>query len=256
MIVKTVGICLRLDPFSKTSQVVTWLTPDQGRVVTLAKGAKRTKNAFSGQYDLFYTSEILFYSSMRSAIHVLKECSALDPREKLRHDWRASACASYLCDVLNRMTPTGSPQMPLFNFSGRFLDFVVAHGVSPAILHWSELRLFHLLGVAPQLNSCRSCGTSQFHVDEPLWLSMSRGGVICAQCKRAERDALLAVTPDVLAMLRAWQEASSPLIARRTTCTEGQRGMMSSILGDFLRYHLESSSRARDIALNLVSASF
>ena len=256
MIVKTVGICIRLDPFSKTSQVVTWLTPDQGRVVTIAKGAKRPKNAFCGQYDLFYTSEILFYSSARSAIHVLKECAALDPREKLRHDWRASASASYLCDVLNRMTPTGSAQMPLFDFSGRFLDFIVAHGVSPAILHWSELRLFHLLGVAPQLNSCRSCGAKQSQMDEPLSVSMSRGGVICAQCRRGEGDTLLAITPDVLSMLRAWQEASSPLIARRTACTAGQRGMMSSILGDFLRYHLESSSRARDIALTLVSASF
>lgn len=60
MIIKTTGLVLRLDPFSKTSQVITWLTPDHGRTVTLAKGAKRVKSNLVGQYDCFYTCELLF----------------------------------------------------------------------------------------------------------------------------------------------------------------------------------------------------
>ena len=41
MIIKTTAIVLRIHPFSRTSRVVTWLTSDFGRVVTVIKGADR-----------------------------------------------------------------------------------------------------------------------------------------------------------------------------------------------------------------------
>ena len=54
-IIKTQGIVLSIHPWSQTSHVVTWLTPDHGPVTTLVKGAVRTKSAFLGQYDLSAT---------------------------------------------------------------------------------------------------------------------------------------------------------------------------------------------------------
>ena len=45
-IVKTQGIVLAVYPWSQTSHVVTWLTPDHGPVTTLVKGAVRAKSAF------------------------------------------------------------------------------------------------------------------------------------------------------------------------------------------------------------------
>ena len=61
-IIKTQGIVLTVHPWSRTSHVVTWLTPDHGPVTTLVKGAVRPKSAFLGQYDLFYTCDILYYA--------------------------------------------------------------------------------------------------------------------------------------------------------------------------------------------------
>ena len=40
-IIKTEGIVLAIRPWSQTSHVVTWLTPDHGPVTTLVKGAVR-----------------------------------------------------------------------------------------------------------------------------------------------------------------------------------------------------------------------
>ena len=58
---KTEAICLDIRPWSRTSHVVRWMTPD-GPVTTVVKGAVRPKSAFLGQYDLNYTCEIVYYS--------------------------------------------------------------------------------------------------------------------------------------------------------------------------------------------------
>ena len=80
MIQKTTGIVLRVIPFSRTSHVIQWLTSSHGRMATIAKGAQRPKSLLLGQYDLFYTCEILFYPRERTGLHVLRECAPLAPR--------------------------------------------------------------------------------------------------------------------------------------------------------------------------------
>ena len=72
-IIKTQGIVLTVHPWSRTSHIVTWLTPDHGPVTTLVKGAVRPKSAFLGQYDLFYTCDLLYYARATADLHALRE---------------------------------------------------------------------------------------------------------------------------------------------------------------------------------------
>ena len=103
-ILRTEAIALRVSPFSRTSHVVTWLSPEHGRLATVVKGACRPKSAFLGQYDLFATCELLFYRRDHDGAHAIRECSPLEPRDELRDDWRRVTTASYLCDLLARVT--------------------------------------------------------------------------------------------------------------------------------------------------------
>ena len=81
--IKTKGIVLDIHPWSRTSHVTTWLTPDHGPVTTLVKGAVRPKSSFLGQYDLFYTCELVYYARAKSELHAIREVSPLDlPRYK------------------------------------------------------------------------------------------------------------------------------------------------------------------------------
>ena len=251
MIIKTRGIVLRMDPFSKTSQIVSWLTPDHGRVVTVAKGAKRPKNNLVGQYDCFYTCEILFYEARHGSLHILKECAPIAMRTGFRHDWRASLGASYLCDLLNRLTSPGAAQPALFAWAENTLDFLSGQGATETVMNWAELKLLKLLGVAPKLQGCLACGSKSFPIDRPATFSISRGGLLCASCASSRDSVVMNVTHDAIAMLRGWEESSTPLIAKRTSCTPRQADVATRLLGSFMHYHLESS-RSRDIALGLL----
>ena len=69
MIETATGIILRTRPLTETSLIVHWLTPDFGRLATVAKGARRPKSPFAGQLDLFYAADFSFSRSRSSDLH-------------------------------------------------------------------------------------------------------------------------------------------------------------------------------------------
>ena len=105
-IIKTQGIVLAIRPWSQTSHVVTWLTPDHGPVTTLVKGAVRAKSAFLGQYDLFYRCDLLYYARASGDLHALREVTPRNLRERLRGDWpRKYGRVATCCDRPGRDAP-------------------------------------------------------------------------------------------------------------------------------------------------------
>lgn len=103
---KTIAVCLRIAPWSRTSHIVSWLTPD-GKIVTVVKGAVRPKSAFLGQYDLNYTCEILYYARAKGEMHALRECSPISLREEMRRDYRKLALGDYFRTVCEELAPIG-----------------------------------------------------------------------------------------------------------------------------------------------------
>lgn len=105
--VKTDAICLDIRAWSKTSHIVSWLTP-AGKTTTVVKGAVRPKSAFLGQYDLNYSCEIVYYARGRGDVHALRECVPLKMREALRGDYRAAALAGYFRSLAASLAPFGA----------------------------------------------------------------------------------------------------------------------------------------------------
>ena len=115
-IIKTQGIVLTMHPWSRTSHIVTWLTPDHGPVTTLVKGAVRPKSAFLGQYDLFYTCDILYYARATADLHALREVTPCTFRENLRGRWRETALAGYAAGLVKDLAPANAEAAAWFTF--------------------------------------------------------------------------------------------------------------------------------------------
>ena len=84
MIESATGLILRTRSFTETSLIVHWLTPNFGRIATLAKGARRPKSPFLGKLDLFYLADFSFSRSRRSDLHMLREVSLREMHGALR----------------------------------------------------------------------------------------------------------------------------------------------------------------------------
>ncbi len=255
MIFKTQAIVLRMVPFSETSRIVTWLTVDHGRLATIVKGSQRRKSPFLGQYDLFYTCELLFYLRRHQGLHIVKECSPLKTRPGLRSRWQATACASYLAHLAARISPPYAPHPQLFCLLDAALDVFPQSQNLEACLYWFELRIMAVMGFAPQLNACLQCKRplNGLAPGRPLPVfSCVRGGVLCGACATASGQEATRISPDVLGLLRFWLQSRAWRSARSSRCTLRQLRDVARILGLFLQYHLEISMVSRELALEVV----
>ncbi len=212
MIEKTEGIVLRSRPFSRTSRMVTWLTPDFGRVTTVIKGACRPKSFFLGQTDLGYRCELLFYRREHAGAHIAREVFPLACREALRGNWRASVAASYVCWLLAQVTEPMLASAELYGLLDRVLDTISS---SPrearleTILVDFEFLLLDLLGVSPNFNYCQDCTFGpQKRKSCRFLLSDGRLGCIHALSIHHESSDSVALTTSLVDALRAAQAAA------------------------------------------------
>lgn len=248
---KTHALVLRVVPFSRTSHVVTWLTATDGVLTTLIKGACRPKSMFLGQYDLFYTCELLFYHRARNGLHIARECAPLALRPALRTDWKSCACASYACDLVARTGTSAPRQRDLYRMLESVLNAACRQTAGIPLMSWFELQLMDLLGFAPRLWTCSACKT-RLRAPGTRRFSPADGGILCASCGSARQEDSPRLQPAALAMLRHWQQSDSPRAAQHTACSSTHLQAVHSILGLFLEYHFDILPKSRSIALQLM----
>jgi DNA repair protein RecO (recombination protein O) len=145
----TTGIILRTRPLTETSLIVHWLTPDLGRLATVAKGARRTQSPFRGRLDLFYEADFSFARSRRSDLHTLREVSLRLTHEALRTELGWLQQASYAATLIEQTTETETPLPGICELMTGFLKQLPRQPPRPRSLFAFELKLLRLLGQAP-----------------------------------------------------------------------------------------------------------
>ena len=275
LILRTDAIALRVSPFSRTSHVVTWLSPEHGRVATVVKGACRPKSAFLGQYDICSTCELLFYRHEHESVHAIRECSPLTPRHALRDDWRRITTASYLCDLVARVAQPGQESAEIFHLLESTLDQLCTQPAAPDLILRFELNLLNHLGLLPHLEGCPEC-----HTTEHPWLrfALAAGHICCRHTHAtAANEPAVTVHRDVLAHLHNLATAeptSHPDLAaaklphpsaapHRTGAHATPHRLPPALpphlslgsrrfLGIFIRFHLDTPAAPRRLAFELL----
>lgn len=145
------GIVLRTRPLTDTSLIVNWLTPDLGRVSTVAKGARGPKSPFRGQLDLFYVCDLSFVRSKRSDLHTLREAKAIEIHADLRRDLAYVQQAAYCAKFIEQATETETPLQRTYENFRSLLKELPEHAPQPQTIFAFEMKLLEELGLAPDL---------------------------------------------------------------------------------------------------------
>ena len=149
MIQSTTGLILRTRPLTETSLIVNWLTPDLGRISTVAKGARRPKSAFAGKLDLFYAADFSFQRSRRSDLHTLREVKLQDTHVALRHELGYLQQAAYCAKLVEQATETETPLPAVYELLSALLGHLPQQLPRPQTLFAFEIKLLHELGLTP-----------------------------------------------------------------------------------------------------------
>lgn len=151
MIENASGIILRVRPLTETSLIVHWLTPQFGRIATVAKGARRLKSPFLGKLDLFYEADFSFNRSRRSELHALREVSLRDSHPALREALARLNQAAYTAALVEQTTETETPLPEIHALFAGFLRLLDTQPPKPRHVFAFELKLLRLLGLEPDL---------------------------------------------------------------------------------------------------------
>jgi len=248
MIARTTAIPIRISTFGGSSQIVTWMTADYGKISTVIKGALRPRRTGAGQYDLGYVCELLFYEREYQGLHTFRDCTALQYHPRIRGHWRATAALSYTCLL------AGCASFPAVQNQRAYAQLRVAlDALEPTaplehLLLWFELQMLALHGTAPQLQQCTTCRCPPA---EPYLLAARAGGLICHGCNAARHFETQTLSPTALLLLQQLQRLARPFPPTHTTTSsplpdEAHRG-----LRDFTSLWLDVPPHARTIAYQM-----
>ena len=225
--IKTEAICLDIRPWSRTSHVVSWLTP-MGKVSTVVKGAVRAKSQFLGQYDLNYTCDIVYYARAKGELHALREAVPVEMREGLRGDYRKLALAGYFRRLVAELAPMGEECRVWYEELGRRLEDIRPEAED---LVRFELEVLRLSGLAPNFSKFdKNAEWSAFSLETGAFGS---GEGRCIRVSREVAEYLANGAKNV-------KNSQIPLDAAR-------------VIGVFYQFHLDCASDVRRTVLEMIS---
>jgi DNA repair protein RecO (recombination protein O) len=182
-------ICLRAVSYSETSQVLTLLTRNHGKISAIAKGAKRPKSSFDGPVEPFSTGAAAIAPPARGKeLATITEFGQQPALMGLRKNLLALNSAFLAAELIDSMTETDDPLTELFEDFVRFLSDLTAstdNGHLLARLIAFQLNLLYLLGVQLNLNRCANCSAAFRPGWKTAYFSSSAPGLLCPDCETA-----------------------------------------------------------------------
>lgn len=110
---RTEAVVLRGVDFSETSRIVTFLTPDRGKVACMAAGARRAKSGLAGALDTFNRLEIVYYWKEGRSVQRLAELSVLDTFPAIKANLEKSVYAAFPLEIAYKAAQENEPSQSL-----------------------------------------------------------------------------------------------------------------------------------------------
>jgi len=192
---RTEAVVLRGVDFSETSRIVTFLTPDRGRLTCMARGVRRKKSPLAATLDTFNRIEIVYYWKDGRAVQNLGEAALLDGFGGIKADLDKATFAALPLELVYRVAHENEPSFETYAAFVHGLESLTRwDGDARAHMLWQVLQLLSVAGFEPTLDTCVACGCD---VETPHGFAYE-GGATCGSCRPDVR-----LTPEQAADLRA-----------------------------------------------------
>jgi DNA repair protein RecO len=142
----TQAILLRRARFGESSYVLVWLSPEQGKIRTAARGTARRDSKMRGRLDLFYHAEIQFAAGRRSELHALRELKLLEMWEGLRGNYGRLLAASYFAELCDLLSEPAHAAPELFDLLRRAFGHLCGNDPSRRSVEFFESEACRVLG--------------------------------------------------------------------------------------------------------------
>jgi DNA repair protein RecO (recombination protein O) len=252
---------LRQRELAEADRILQLLSRERGKISALAKGVKRPRSKLAGGLQLFSHVRLLLAAGRQ--LDLITQCEPIESFLPLREDLDRFALASHLVELTDSFMEEGAPLPGLFDLLLNSLRGLAGSPAPDLIARGFELKLTALLGYAPQLAGCVSCGR-QFRPEAPgaegppaaklrSGFSVSLGGLVCDGC-RSRTPGLVSLSGETVGAMRRLlklspQETSGLGVSARAC------GELEGVLRSYLEHRLERRLRSVSVLGALRAAS-
>ncbi len=146
----TKAIILRRVDYGEADRVITFITPDRGKVAVMAKGVRREKSKLAGGIELFSETNVTIVEG-RSDLGILASARLIEFYKNIITDYERVTSAYQAIKFINDLTEdgAGSEFYELLNTSLKSLNNL---GLPVVISEaWYKLNILKLMGLEPDL---------------------------------------------------------------------------------------------------------
>ena len=233
-LVTTRAILFRAHAYSETSQVLRFYTEDLGLVGVMARGSRRQASKGRGAVDTFGEGVVVLSYRPTRELQSLREFSPTVVRLGLGGSLARLSAASVLAEVV--LKHAGQERHPeLFARLSSALD-LIAEEPDESMLAMFLARSWEvvaLLGFAPELGHCTTCGRL-LGEEEMGTFDLVAGGVCCSACSNVAEGRRLG--PVARRQLGSLVEGRVPPELRKP-------GAHLGLLDDFVTVHMLGGRR-------------
>ena len=163
------GVIVHCLPYSETSVIAVWITEGHGILRTLAKGARRPKQALFGKVDVYRQGHLGFKLSRSSQLHTLIDFTPDRLYHGVASDYGRSLCAAYFYEIIARLTEPQHAQPEIHQLYLKALDYLDQKDPTATLVERFEKRLFEHLGLYESTQSARVLRNRLLHPPPKTW---------------------------------------------------------------------------------------
>jgi DNA repair protein RecO (recombination protein O) len=225
--------------FGEADRIVTFYTPEQGKLKGFARGARKSRRRFGASLEPFSRVRMFWTPARTGGLLNLREAELLDLRLGLRSDLAAVALAAYGGELVEEVFGEGPGHAEVYDLLQAFLDHLARYGAVPEARLLLELRILHLAGYVPHLLHCSTCGETLRETETAF--DINQGGSLCLECAPAGVGLRLSL-PTMGSLARSLLTPTTLFEGFRLSPRTLQEG--EALLAAALRPHLSRTPRS------------
>ena len=242
---KTQAIVIRTFPLQEFHKIITFYTPDFGKVKAVAYGVKSPKSRLGGSLELLNHGTLLFQHRENRELQNITDFNLIDGFDAIRSDFTRITYACYFAELVDSIASEGVANPEIFDLLRMTYQSLVHADDVPLLARGFEIKFLDCAGYGPELSRCVHCGsplkgatTAKFGIA----FSVRYGGVLCSECENRD-GAAFTIAPGSCELLKVLRTSELERFNRVRASTRNHQEL-KRLLGSFIEYHTERTLKS------------
>ena len=242
---KTQAIVIRTFPLKEFHKIITFYTPDFGKIKAVAYGVKSPKSKLGGSLELLNHGTLIFQHRENRELQNITDFNLINGFDTIRSDFTRITYGCYFAELVDSIASEGIANPEIFDLLRTTYQFLVHVDDVPLLARGFEIKFLDCAGYGPELSRCVHCGsgvngaaTEKFGIA----FSVRYGGVLCGDCKNRD-GAAFTIAPGSRELLKMLRKSEWDRFNRIRASTRNHKELKRA-LGSFIEYHTERNLKS------------